>query len=417
MSAFAIYRLPHEDHATMIRQTKGEPVELHSITELNGKQGFVVAPFEVKDDQPVMLIEGEKTIVPLEATQFIMSSVPPSVMSSVPPSVMSSVSPSVMSSVSPSVMSSGVETSHGFMPIGEAKTSSTEIHEISPRASCVPSVASEQSSNALGRDDKPLTSYYKVDFANYHSQLKNDTFRKIVLARCADEKTEEKLDPMALFYKACAMYPRLFIALVETEKSGCWLTATPEILLDGKGSDWRTIALAGTMKLEDDQLNGEGETLTWSTKNIQEQRIVSTYITECLEQFTSNFSEEGPKTVRAANLVHLRSDFTFKLEDNNHIGDLLNTLHPTPAVCGLPKREAFQFIVKNEHTPRRYYSGFMGPLGAAETHLYVSLRCMNIDGDTFHLYAGGGLLKDSTEEQEWLETEAKMETMRKLLYV
>ena len=388
MSAFAIYRLPHEDHATMIRQTKGEPVELHSITELNGKQGFVVAPFEVKDDQPVMLIEGEKTIVPLEATQFIMSSVPPSVMSSVPPSV----------------MSSGVETSHGFMPIGEAKTSPTEIHEISPRAS-------------LGRDDKPLTTYYKVDFANYHSQLKNDTFRKIVLARCADEKTDEKLDPMALFYKACAMYPRLFIALVETEKSGCWLTATPEILLDGKGSDWRTIALAGTMKLEDDQLNGEGETLTWSTKNIQEQRIVSTYITECLEQFTSNFSEEGPKTVRAANLVHLRSDFTFKLEDNNHIGDLLNTLHPTPAVCGLPKREAFQFIVKNEHTPRRYYSGFMGPLGAAETHLYVSLRCMNIDGDTFHLYAGGGLLKDSTEEQEWLETEAKMETMRKLLYV
>ena len=397
MSAFAIYRLPHEDHATMIRQTKGEPVELHSITELNGKQGFVVAPFEVKDDQPVVLIEGEKTIVPLEATQFIMSSVPPSVMSSVPPSV----------------MSSGVETSHGFMPIGEAKTSPTEIHEISPRAS----LGRDDKEENLGRDDKPLTTYYKVDFANYHSQLKNDTFRKIVLARCADEKTEEKLDPMALFYKACAMYPRLFIALVETEKSGCWLTATPEILLDGKGSDWRTIALAGTMKLEDDQLNGEGETLTWSTKNIQEQRIVSTYITECLEQFTSNFSEEGPKTVRAANLVHLRSDFTFKLEDNNHIGDLLNTLHPTPAVCGLPKREAFQFIVKNEHTPRRYYSGFMGPLGAAETHLYVSLRCMNIDGDTFHLYAGGGLLKDSTEEQEWLETEAKMETMRKLLYV
>ena len=331
MSAFAIYRLPHEDHATMIRQTKGEPVELHSITELNGKQGFVVAPFEVKDDQPVVLIEGEKTIVPLEATQFIMSSVPPSVMSSVPPSV----------------MSSGVETSHGFMPIGEAKTSPTEIHEISPRAS----LGRDDKEGNFGRDDKPLTTYYKVDFANYHSQLKNDTFRKIVLARCADEKTEEKLDPMALFYKACAMYPRLFIALVETEKSGCWLTATPEILLDGKGSDWRTIALAGTMKLEDDQLNGEGETLTWSTKNIQEQRIVSTYITECLEQFTSNFSEEGPKTVRAANLVHLRSDFTFKLEDNNHIGDLLNTLHPTPAVCGLPKREAFQFIVKNEHTP------------------------------------------------------------------
>jgi isochorismate synthase len=241
-------------------------------------------------------------------------------------------------------------------------------------------------------------------------------FRKIVLARCADEKKEEKVEPMDLFYRACALYPRMFIALVETEKSGCWLTATPEILLDGEGQDWRTIALAGTMKLEGEQLNGEGETLRWSTKNIQEQRIVATYITECLEQFTGDFREEGPRTVRAANLVHLRSDFTFKLENQDHIGDLLQTLHPTPAVCGLPKREAFQFITRNEHSPRRYYSGFMGPLGQ-QTHLYVSLRCMNIERNVCHLYAGGGLLKDSTEEQEWTETEAKMETMRRLLYV
>jgi isochorismate synthase len=171
------------------------------------------------------------------------------------------------------------------------------------------------------------------------------------------------------------------------------------------------------MKLEGDQLNGEGESLTWSTKNIQEQRIVATYITECLEQFTSDFREEGPRTVRAANLVHLRSDFTFRLSDHAHIGNLLQALHPTPAVCGLPKREAFQFIVRNEHTPRRYYSGFMGPLGTAETHLYVSLRCMNIEHDTCHLYAGGGLLKDSILEQEWQETEAKLETIRKVIYL
>ena len=351
MSAYAIYRLPHEDHATLIRQTEGDPMELHSLTELNGKQGFVVAPFEVKANQPILVIQGEASICPLDTSRCHLD------------------------------QAKRVERSLDY-----------------------------------ARDDTP-SGYYKIDFANYHSQLEADNFRKIVLARCADEKIGEKVEPMDLFYRACEMYPRMFIALVETEKSGCWLTATPEILLDGKGNDWRTIALAGTMKLEGEQLDGEGETLTWSTKNIQEQRIVATYITECLEQFTGNFREEGPRTVRAANLVHLRSDFTFKLEDNNHIGDILNTLHPTPAVCGLPKREAFKFIVKNEHSPRRYYSGFMGPLGATETHLYVSLRCMNIDGDTCHLYAGGGLLKDSVEEQEWLETEAKMETMRRLLYV
>ncbi len=324
-------------------------MELNSLTELNGKKGFVVAPFEVKGDQPVVLIQGEPERVSLD-------------------------------------------NKNGFLD-------NKNIRNISLR------------------NIKKGADYYKIDFANYHSQLENGNFRKIVLARCADEKMPIGVEKMDLFYKACEMYPRLFIALVETPQTGCWLTATPEILLDGKAQDWRTIALAGTMKLEGDQLNGEGETLTWSTKNIQEQRIVATYITECLEQFTGDFREEGPRTVRAANLVHLRSDFTFKLADNDHIGDVLQALHPTPAVCGLPKREAFNFIVKNEHTPRRYYSGFMGPLNMDDTHLYVSLRCMNIDGDKCHLYAGGGLLKDSTEEQEWQETEAKMETMKRLIYV
>lgn len=351
MSAYAIYRLPHEDHATLIRQSEGEPMELHSLTELNGKQGFVVAPFEVKDGQPLVLIQGTPERVVLDNKNEVF------------------------------------DNKNDFLD-------NKNIRNIS-----------------RGAD------YYKVDFANYHAQLETEKFRKIVLARCADEQMPQGVKPIDLFYRACALYPRLFIALVETKQSGCWLTATPEILLDGHGADWRTIALAGTMKLEGDQLNGEGENVTWSTKNIQEQRIVATYITECLEQFTGDFKEEGPRTVRAANLVHLRSDFTFKLANNNKIGDLLQALHPTPAVCGLPKREAFKFIVKNEHTPRRYYSGFMGPVAQQDTHLYVSLRCMNIDGDTCHLYAGGGLLKDSVEEQEWLETEAKMETMKKLLYV
>ena len=65
MQAYAIYRLPHEDHATIIRQKAGDPVELQSLSDLNGRCGFVVAPFEVNGDQPVVLIEGEREIVPI----------------------------------------------------------------------------------------------------------------------------------------------------------------------------------------------------------------------------------------------------------------------------------------------------------------------------------------------------------------
>jgi isochorismate synthase len=237
-----------------------------------------------------------------------------------------------------------------------------------------------------------------------------------------DEQRETSQKPLDFFLRACELYPRLFIALVWTAKSGCWLTATPEILLKGSGTAWQTVALAGTMKLEGEQLRYDAPLkdvpITWTTKNIQEQRVVATYIAECLEQYASDFSEEGPSTVRAANLVHLRSDFSFTLPDNNHIGDLLLSLHPTPAVCGLPKKSAFDFIVRHEHTPRRYYSGFMGMLDPqAQTSLYVSLRCMNIEEDWCHLYAGGGLLKDSVEELEWQETEAKLDTMRRCIAI
>ena len=60
MTAYAIYRLPHEDHATLIRQTDGEPAEYLSCAELNGRKGFVVAPFEATAQQPILLIRPDE---------------------------------------------------------------------------------------------------------------------------------------------------------------------------------------------------------------------------------------------------------------------------------------------------------------------------------------------------------------------
>jgi isochorismate synthase len=251
---------------------------------------------------------------------------------------------------------------------------------------------------------------YHIDFANFHAHLLSDEFQKLVLSRSVDiEEEEDRCNFLKLFHLACVSYPRMMVCLVFTLQSGMWLTATPEILLSGHGSQWQTIALAGTMPYDDD--------LRWNDKNIQEQRYVATYITQQLEQFTSDITEEGPRTARAGHLAHLRSDFHFSLPEDAPIGKLLQALHPTPAVCGLPKEKARQFILQNEHHQRSYYSGFMGPLDIQrETNLFVTLRCMRIFLDGYRLYAGGGLLKESIEEQEWQETEAKLDTMRHIIY-
>ena len=379
MKSFAIYRLPYQKECTLMIQHEGEPLKLKSYTELNGKRGFVMAPFAVSPDQPILLIEADDVRKG---------------------EILRSVECGVWSEICFEYMNSQVQK------IVSQDYSHSTLH-------------TPHSTNLSSRQR------YHIDFSNFHSNLLNGEFQKIVLSRCVQEPRKEEQLPMALFQKACELYPRMFISLVYTPQSGMWLMATPEILLEGGGNDWHTIALAGTMKLEGESLSFDSppvkgkarlSDIAWTTKNIQEQRYVATYLMECLEHFSSQITEEGPYTARAANLVHLRSDFNFVLEDTRRIGELIRALHPTPAVCGLPKQQTFDFIRRNESQSRRYYSGFSGPFNPeVETHLFVSLRCMQILDDCYCLYAGGGLLRDSVEDQEWEETEAKLETMRSLL--
>lgn len=373
MTSFAYYRLPYAGSYTMMAQDDGEPQQLASCAELDGLSGFVLAPFVVTDDCPVLVIRPDR-----------------------------------------------VEE----RPVPEVGTDCGDGSSADVRPSSLSMCSSSGHDDIMVSSDREA---YSADFAAFHSQLMSGRFSKIVLARSADVVTSDSDDAKELFLRACRMYPRMFVVLVSTPQSGTWLAATPEILLEGGNGQWRTIALAGTMQLDAGQMafdNPPSEKaavddsgILWSTKNIKEQRYVATYIAELLKRFASGSLEEGPRTVRAGNVVHLRSDFTFALDDAAHIGHLLDALHPTPAVCGLPKDSTCRCIVAEEHTDRRYYSGFMGPLcHNGMTHLYVTLRCMQIvDKHHYRLYAGGGLLKDSVEDMEWHETEAKMETMLRLL--
>lgn len=357
MNSFAMYRLPLSDEYTEVIQTDGEPEELLSCAELSGCSGYVFAPFAPSAHQPILLIHPNEQ------------------------------------------HTAKVNT----LPLGNENDTVKQVEIYQNRES------------------------YTVDFANFHAQLENGFFRKIVLARQSVVEVSHEIASKILFARACKLYPRMFIALVYTPQSGFWLTATPEILVEGNNKQWHTMALAGTMKLSNSQLTFDNppshtpiiseHNICWSDKNLREQRYVATYITECLEHFTSTFQEEGPYTTRAGELVHLRSDFTFTLSDDSHLGDLLEMLHPTPAVCGLPKDKTCRFILENEANPRRYYSGFIGPLNiVGDTHLFVTLRCMQIDSCRFTLYAGGGLLAESEESKEWEETEAKMETMKETIF-
>lgn len=352
MAAFAFYRLPYKQSYTLVMQNDDAPEKLYSVDELNGKSGFVIAPFAPSEECPILLMRPD----------FVK---------------------------------------HFHINAEKSPSDDTKTKEI---------IASQTEK-----------ADYEDDFDCFHEQLENGNFQKLVLARCSHlhSKSASHLKAEDLFIKACKMYPRLFIALVSTPQTGTWLMATPEILLSGNGYEFTTMALAGTQSAPPSDLVADQpvEGVTWSKKNQEEQQYVADYIEDIISEFTDHCSKKGPFTTMAAQLYHLCTDFLFRLKDTDELGEVLDALFPTPAVCGIPKEEARQFILDNESIDRRYYSGFVGPLvPQGETHLYVSLRCMNIhQGGKFDLYAGGGLLAESEMEKEWEETEAKMQTMKAVI--
>lgn len=263
----------------------------------------------------------------------------------------------------------------------------------------------------VGRNQDAVTSEpnaaYSKAFSLFHNGV-NTTFRKLVLARTKVVEQEE-MDEVALFLRACNAYPRLMIMLFSTPLTGTWIISSPEILIEEKEQTLHTIALAGTMPYND----GYAE---WSEKNKEEQHIVEQYIADIITPMSEQVIKDGPYTSRAGDLQHLRTDFRFHLRKDVTLGSVITHLHPTPAVCGLPTKEAKEFIISNEGIERRYYSGFAGPVGINnEAHLYVSLRCAELRNKEVVLYAGGGIMPDSTCLSEWQETEQKMNTIKNVL--
>lgn len=251
------------------------------------------------------------------------------------------------------------------------------------------------------------TEAYRHAFGTFAQALASGQFDKLVLARQKTSAMQAPIDPIATFACASKLYPDAYTYILYTPATGLWLGSTPELLLSGSYNSWQTMALAGTLPVEAIERGG-----CWSDKNIREQALVTTYICDRLSSLDIEAHTSTPYTVRAGRLVHLRTDIAFSSAESNSIGQLVGSLHPTPAVCGLPKEEAMQFIISHEPEGRSYYSGCLGLIDPeGDTALYVNLRCLSIESGVARLYAGGGLLPNSTLQDEWLETERKMQTM------
>ena len=246
--------------------------------------------------------------------------------------------------------------------------------------------------------------------------IQNDEFKKVVLSRFELVDLVD-FDFITTFQRLIHLYPTTFTYCFFHPKIGLWMGATPEQLLKAKGSAFETTALAGTQKA-----NLETE-IRWEQKEKEEQQYVTDFIIKRLKEVANSVVVTEPYSIKAGSIWHIKTDISGVLNENSTLAEVIDTLHPTPAVCGLPKKKAKAFILENENYDRTFYTGFLGELNSSfaddsiSSDLFVNLRSMQIQENKAILYMGCGITKESIPEKEWEESVNKSMTIKRVLKI
>ncbi len=269
-------------------------------------------------------------------------------------------------------------------------------------------------STFLMKENQDAKNNFKILVQEGIDAIKKYAFTKVVLSRKEIIEIPD-FNLTTVFTNLLKEYINAYVYCFFHPKIGLWMGAFSEQLLKVEGNKFQTMAVAGT------QLFQENSSITWHNKEKVEQQLVTDFIIRNLKKEAQSIIVSKPYTLKAGNLVHLKTDINGFLNMNSSLNKLVTILHPTPAVCGLPKDKAKDFIAKFEGYDREFYAGFFGELNTNistsenTTDFYVNLRCVQFINKTAHLYIGCGITKDSIPENEWNETVNKTVTIMKCL--
>lgn len=281
---------------------------------------------------------------------------------------------------------------------GPAGTSSAELEkrldrvtEVEPQVEGITARATPRSRDAW---DALVTDALRA--------IEAGTFEKVVCARVIDVQAEHPWSERAVLRALEARHPSCFTFLLRTGDGDAFVGASPELLGEGSGSSFSTDALAGTAA------KGEGAALLTSEKDRREHQSVIDGIRESLGPFVTGVSHDAaPRLKVLANVEHLHTPITATLTSGASLIDVTHALHPTPAVAGRPRAAAVEWLRAHEGFQRGWYTGAVGVRNSQSLTMCVALRSALISGASARVFVGAGIVRGSTPEAEWLETERK----------
>lgn len=247
--------------------------------------------------------------------------------------------------------------------------------------------------------------YYKslVEKAISHTRRLNG---KVVLAHQEKVTRLNELESVLNHLKARAMRSSVFMLRVNNESA--FVGATPEHLFVREGRHLSTEALAGTLPTD--------ANLVFGAKEQEEHRYVQAYIEANLGPLCEGLVSKGTRDMQLSHMKHLHTPYKGVLSPYVNDLMLLAALHPTPAVCGTPRDEAFRFIAEHEGFDRGLYAGVVGYMTAQRSEFVVAIRSALVLKDYAYVYAGAGIVPHSNPSHEWQEVQRKMCQMKECLY-
>lgn len=257
----------------------------------------------------------------------------------------------------------------------------------------------------LGFEEESSTGYQEklvkvIDF------IKDNQLSKLVISRRKlVEFNVSKLSLSQTFLNLCEAYKNAFVYFFMKDGK-CWLGAFSELLgrFDKRTSEFQTMSLAGTIPVDE----------KWTDKEIEEQKPVTVFISNTLKNYASEVHKSDTYDHISGNIKHLRTDFNAEISKED-LENIISELHPTPAVCGIPKEICRNAISDFEIHPRNFYAGYIKVETKENVQYFVNLRCAEFFKNAALIYVGGGITAESSPEKEWRETELKSEAILKNL--
>jgi menaquinone-specific isochorismate synthase len=261
------------------------------------------------------------------------------------------------------------------------------------------------------REDSPDLQGWRDNVERALATFSEGRLGKVVLARRAEFGFCRDLEPTLLLESLKAATPGCFHFYAEPESGTAFLGASPERLFRRDGCSVESEAVAGTrsrgISLAEDE--GLRDDLLHSAKDLSEHTYVSKGIREALEPLCEELEiEDCVSEMKLARRRHLRSKVRGTLRDGVTDAELLDAMHPTPAVGGHPRSEALEQIHALEPFDRGWYAGPVGWIGQEASEFAVGIRSGLVRGRTLALFSGAGIVAGSVPDEEWAEIEQKI---------